>query len=213
MLALTAVVVQHAQSHSPYHPAMRELLRGLGSEEEARRATAVRAAIDEWMTDAARHRDYVGIYMAIECGADPTTHGDLYSVLYYAVGGGSALVAAVLAAGVDPNSGAGSPLVSACYGMYPEIVALLLGAGADPNFRDLVGHSPLKVALRHRDQITRSALLAGNEVPCVETSRAVVVAALLAAGADARGFASVRVARKNGVPADIVRALVAAGAK
>lgn len=79
------------------------------------------------------------------------TNGDGFSVLFAAVlnalsSGTSSLVAMLLGAGASPQVGQ-SPLRPAVLFGHPEIVRMLLDAGADPNRTgDRQGNSPLNMA-------------------------------------------------------------------
>jgi ankyrin repeat protein len=140
-------------------------------------------------------------------------------------------VAALLAAGADPNAtdGDGLPALShATAWARPDVVALLLRHGADPNRPDRWGRGPLHVAARRPDVLRlllahgadpARAAASGETALHVAVDRAELdaVVALTAAGCplDARrhrdGATALHAAVRQGALA-LVRALVAAGA-
>jgi len=111
-------------------------------------------ADDANLADLARERDMYSVEELLGDGADPNTIGSFETpVLHWAVHYGERETAArLLTAGADPNlrnSATGvTPLSLALGGTDPEIVRLLLEAGADPNALLPDGDTPLMLAAR-----------------------------------------------------------------
>ena len=113
-------------------------------------------------------------------------------------GGRAETYAALLSAGLDPNGDfghAGTPLTEAVVANDPAWVALLLGAGADPERGSFQGNMAALAA----------AIDAGAGVE--------VVRALLDGGADARASGLLTLAAKRGASKEVTELLLQRGAR
>lgn len=100
----------------------------------------------------------------VEAGADPNAPdmrlvvGNGATPLHFAIdANGTALVMALIAAGVDVNARSLSgqtPLWWACNNGRADVARELLAAGADPNARSVEGYSPLGRVLRSDPVLT-----------------------------------------------------------
>ena len=128
------------------------------------------------------------VRVLLERGADlhrPNARGEtpLHVAVYTGIGGGSAdraVIKALLDAGAKPKTVDGTGLTAIQRfarhgGDMGWLVALLLGAGADPDQKDPRGDAPLHAAIKEGGSNGKAAvvkaLLQGGADPCVQDAR------------------------------------------
>lgn len=122
--------------------------------------------------------------LAADPGLVARRSADGFTALHYACFfGGAAAVAALLAAGADPDADAVNPPVrplhSAAAVQDADAIRLLLEAGADPNAKEAAGFTPLHAAAQHDDEASAALLLrygADPALPNEEGADAVAIA-------------------------------------
>lgn len=110
---------------------------------------------------------FILAYLAIGCQRTPDAVGEqedrraeLTSALISAVGSGNQEeIRSLLAKGADVNSKRWSILHTAAVGSSPEIVLLLLAGGAEVDFEDKDGDTPLHAAIRKRREDVARVLI------------------------------------------------------
>jgi ankyrin repeat protein len=144
-----------------------------------RRAIAARLAFAEGALDifeaASLGRvDRVRQLLAADPGLASASSPDGFTALHYPAffgGAGAAEAArALLAGGADPSARSENdfwvlPLHSAASGAHPEIVELLLAAGAEPDVRQRHGWTALQAAAQNGDARSLDALLTAGADP------------------------------------------------
>ena len=167
-------------------------------------ATALEAASDATVADAARLGDAAAVKALLRNGADVNAaQGDGMTALHWAAQkGDTELVAMLLSAGASVRAttrlGGYTPMHLASQAGHPRVVAALLAAGSPADVRTATGASPLMLAARSGSVDTATRLIEnGADINAKESTygqtalmvaaglnRAELVALLLARGAD-----------------------------
>ena len=166
-------------------------------------ATAVHAAPDRTVAEAARSGDAAAVRELLKSGADVNAaQGDGMTALHWAAQSGDAdIVQMLLSAGANIRAttrlGGYTPMHLASQGGHARVVAALLASGADAGVRTSTGASPLMLAARSGSTDTVTRLIEnGADINATEAAHG-QTALMIAAGLDR---------------ADVVRLLLQRGA-
>ena len=126
------------------------------------------AGCEEWRTpEYVKTATVADVRRCLAAGADQgTRNAFLYTAARY--NEDPAVVNALVAAGADPNAGAGfseTPLHTASIAGNPVMINALVAAGADPNARNRIGETPLHMASILNKAAAIKALLAAGADP------------------------------------------------